>query len=114
MLVFLVFPPTGMRGEALLSAARACLGFEPSDERLSEQHDDPRHKTPAIDINTAKCNQPKDEVPYQFISLSSMAILALLENTIKEVVKPLLPMNVELNHCKFTSCLQEDSDNCEL
>ncbi|EEY60939.1 uncharacterized protein PITG_01178 [Phytophthora infestans T30-4] len=37
-----------------------------------------------------------------------------LENTIKEVVEPLLPMNAELNYCKFTSCLQEDSDNCGL
>ncbi|KAI9998326.1 hypothetical protein PInf_002706 [Phytophthora infestans] len=38
----------------------------------------------------------------------------MLENTIKEVVEPLLPMNVELNYYKFTSCLQEDSDNCGL
>ncbi|KAF4032975.1 hypothetical protein GN244_ATG15080 [Phytophthora infestans] len=48
------------------SAAHACLGFETSDERLSEQHDESRHKIPAIDIDTAKCNQPKNEVPYQF------------------------------------------------
>ncbi|KAF4146520.1 hypothetical protein GN958_ATG04293 [Phytophthora infestans] len=37
-----------------------------------------------------------------------------LEHTIKEVVEPLLPMNVELNYCKITSCLQEDIDYCGL
>ncbi|EEY64286.1 uncharacterized protein PITG_02838 [Phytophthora infestans T30-4] len=130
------------------SAAHACLGFETSDERLSEQHDESRHKIPAIDIDTAKCNQPKNEVPYQFskpmrnkklsnkaskkidqaqrkLALRKVANLSYhidvqaracrlfdpqqgtnklkkLENIIKEVVEPLLPMNVELNYCKFT------------
>ncbi|KAF4150538.1 hypothetical protein GN958_ATG00313 [Phytophthora infestans] len=37
-----------------------------------------------------------------------------LEAAVKEVVEPLLSLNSELIYYKFTSCLQEDNDNCGL
>ncbi|KAF4129332.1 hypothetical protein GN958_ATG21596 [Phytophthora infestans] len=55
-----------------------------------------------------------DRVCILFDPLQEDMNYAKIKASIKEVVEPLLPVNTELTYDNYTSCFQQDSDNCGL